>query len=221
MDWKYLVLGLAALALIGGYLYFNRETPPDPQVAHCYLPLGGKSGISLKLNPEDKEVDLSFSKEVTQSVAPASLDAFTRCVEVSYGFRARLPKDFERIPLPTPLGSIIDNWINSSAASTSLLSVAIQPLDDRELNNILVGPSVGARSRIVADWCERHPVSKCITCSEKVSDQTTTLFIGRKLGAKFKKIDMGNAGPAATDGSRPRWELEEGGKRIAFECGQP
>lgn len=216
---------LGLIVVVGGvlgalYIYYGSQQRIDPRVAHCYAPLGKKVALGIKISETDKSFSFDNLDEVQRAIDPITLAEFTKCVEISLSAIAKLPSDAERISAPVPLGMAINNWITAGNASTSKLNVALNPLDDPQLNNLLVDPSMGTRWSIVKQWCEKSGMTKCIDCSSNIDESTTSLIITKKKDGVFKKVDFERAGVAPPTGEkRPAWELIEGDRRMAYQCG--
>lgn len=213
------VLVVAAVVI---FAIFRIWQDPEGRFATCQKMLGGKNSVGIKLSPDEKTwaFDFGASSESSQAINKDLLEKIVECMRVETGADPFI--DYERIPQPVTLGSMIDTWVQSRSATPSKLNVTVSPLNDVNLNNLLFGPDEGPRWRVVKDWCERHEAAKCVTCGGPIDDQTTAVHISRLPEAKFKKNLLGKAGSAPPAGQeRPVWQLVEGENWVAFSCEAP
>ena len=149
------IVSILIFVLIFSFLYFNRPRDIDQRVAHCYEVLGVKTGLTAKSsNGKDGFVlDFQALKETNPAISPEIVIAINKCVLESLTEIGKIPTDVEVIKEMTPIGSLIENWLNAKQNSSSQDFVQLLPSDDLQLNNILVGPTLSStRREAINSW---------------------------------------------------------------------
>src|SRR5262249_9757741 len=88
-------------------------------------------------------------------------------------------------------------------------------------NNVGIGPAVGPKESVIADWCSPQKAGACVTCEPELpTADTVEVLVRLRDGAPVTKRQLDGTWPIPPPGVRSDpWQLvNEKGERFYYEC---
>ena len=212
-----ILAGIVALAVVAIVIVLQVFRGPDTLSNACVevLPQDKRVGLKVQQKGNDVTVDFSGQRGVQSGATPEQINAFVKCLEATM----KKPVSVEngvRLPLE-PVGEVMSHWKRDGGLQLRLLPGT----NTEALYNLRIGPAVGLKEHVIADWCGPAQAGDCVTCDPpQPTSQTNEVVVRLKEGAPVHKRQLDGLWPAGPPGVQPEpWQLvNDKGERFYYEC---